>query len=440
MVKVKVQRRPRQRLAKQIEGIQTLSTKIFSFAGFSAKRRGRGKFILIGLTAIIPLIPLWLVWSFSSTDRLAPYATGDLLPVLKSRISRSVTSPHGSAANSRDNNRVFEANVKRMGGDELKPKVFIGIKTGEGLTGHRFTQVRRTWLQDAFDETIRGQVDIKFFTQDADIVREDLPTDLSDKKSLLGDRNGLSDVAFLRSLFVSTNCTLKKDLLCGTSAMFKYYLEKHGNGTYFCSFDDDQYVLVRNLLRVLDEYKTKDPRRGQNIYVGKMPGIGKGVPLKPIPKPVSWLTGGAGYCLSRDLVERGRHFLTNLGTVWHGTGRKGYTDDCAVGYVVTQKMDTKLIEDERFHSHLEFRIQQKVPLTEVSRQVSFGFNTKLRDHKDLSQHPRAKQTIPNIPMRFSSEEDPMLFRSLRCFLIKEDTGRDAPECGTAVNESLFAPS
>mmetsp|Transcript_13916 Transcript_13916/g.40714 ORF Transcript_13916/g.40714 Transcript_13916/m.40714 type:complete len:414 (-) Transcript_13916:701-1942(-) len=386
------------------------------------KRGGKRRFtsvtfVAVAAVAIALLQFLWVLGNPTphvdvNAARDAVVSSSLVSPVSSLRSPQNATKPWHLSQHSLD---------ESVGRTTSPPRVFIGIKTGEGLTGLRFTQVRKTWLQDALEEAGRGTLDIKFFTRGVDF---DEWSSFSDPA---GGGSGV-DVAALRSMFVPTNCALKKDLLCATSALFRYYLEQHGNGTYFCSFDDDQYVLVRNLFRALDEYDSDGKHRGRNLYLGRQ-AVRGGAPVPQIEGTLQWLTGGAGYCLSRDVVERGRRQFTDLTAAWRGAGRTvGYSDDCAVAYVVTRTLGLTLVEDGRFHSHLERRLRAEMKKDEIGRQISFGYDTKRVNHPLEKKRRTVNQTMPNIPVPFSWGEDPMLFRSLRCFLIREESGRSPPEC------------
>lgn len=119
-----------------------------------------------------------------------------------------------------------------------------------------------------------------------------------------------------------------------------------------------------------------------------------------------FLTGGAGYCISRELVERGRQSFVSP--------PKGIPDDIAVGFIVQEILGVTLIEDKLFHSHLEDDLRIRQRKDAISKQVSFGYNNK----KDRTT---ALQSMPAIPIKFDPEDDPLLFQSLRCFLLKQDS-------------------
>eukprot|EP00566_Odontella_aurita_P017958 CAMPEP_0113573838 /NCGR_PEP_ID=MMETSP0015_2-20120614/26832_1 /TAXON_ID=2838 /ORGANISM="Odontella" /LENGTH=333 /DNA_ID=CAMNT_0000476945 /DNA_START=422 /DNA_END=1423 /DNA_ORIENTATION=- /assembly_acc=CAM_ASM_000160 len=307
----------------------------------------------------------------------------------------------------------------QKGSDYSEFTVFIGIKIGAGPCGTRFREIQRTWLEDVLAED--GQVLIKFFSR-ASQEEGGISNVPKIEPALMqaGDDRAKSNIT-LQSLFIPTLCE-QHQLTCMTSSMFTYYLQHHANDTtpmasYFCNFDDDQYVNVPNLIKVLDSYSNDQRWYGKNLYIGNPPAQNK-VKWKGLYSGgvrIKFHTGGAGYCLSRDLVEQGAQYFLSL---------SNFPDDVAVGYVVQHKLGIEYpIVDIRFHSHLSAKYDpvKELPLEELSKQVSFGYNTKLPDE-------RALETFPNIPLLFPYEEDPLHFRSLRCFLQNYSSKLDPPGC------------
>eukprot|EP00545_Synedropsis_sp_CCMP1620_P011710 CAMPEP_0119023890 /NCGR_PEP_ID=MMETSP1176-20130426/30839_1 /TAXON_ID=265551 /ORGANISM="Synedropsis recta cf, Strain CCMP1620" /LENGTH=366 /DNA_ID=CAMNT_0006979049 /DNA_START=125 /DNA_END=1225 /DNA_ORIENTATION=+ len=292
--------------------------------------------------------------------------------------------------------------------DENEFRVFIGIKTSEvGVHGKRLPEIHKTWLKEALGEK---RIDIRFFTE------PHRGGNRSNKNASQAEEYNAS-MEDMQALLVSTpGCT---SILCKTGAMFKYFLEydttdavsgssmesgkpRQNPPAFFCNFDDDNYVLISNLLRVLKSYHDQGER---NIYVGRK-GNNDGFRLgeKFNNTLVHFLTGGAGWCISREMLERGRQhfsFLHKLGQI---------PDDIAVGYVVQEKAGGKLVEDALFHSHLETGLRKRLPKEEVAKQVSFGFNNKLDDRAF------AITAFPDIPIELSAQEDPLLFLSLHRYL------------------------
>eukprot|EP00566_Odontella_aurita_P011461 CAMPEP_0113594258 /NCGR_PEP_ID=MMETSP0015_2-20120614/38956_1 /TAXON_ID=2838 /ORGANISM="Odontella" /LENGTH=388 /DNA_ID=CAMNT_0000501193 /DNA_START=448 /DNA_END=1614 /DNA_ORIENTATION=- /assembly_acc=CAM_ASM_000160 len=316
--------------------------------------------------------------------------------------------------------KFFSRASQEEGGISNVPKIEPALmQAGDDIRGTRFREIQRTWLEDVLAED--GQVLIKFFSRASQ--EEGGISNVPESEPALmqaGDDRAKSNIT-LQSLFVPTLCE-QHQLTCMTSSMFAYYLQHHANDTtpmasYFCNFDDDQYVNVPNLIKVLDSYSNDQRWYGKNLYIGNPPAQNK-VKWKGLYSGgvrIKFHTGGAGYCLSRDLVEQGAQYFLSL---------SNFPDDVAVGYVVQHKLGIEYpIVDIRFHSHLSAKYDpvKELPLEELSKQVSFGYNTKLPDE-------RALETFPNIPLLFPYEEDPLHFRSLRCFLQNYSSKLDPPGC------------
>jgi hypothetical protein len=230
----------------------------------------------------------------------------------------------------------------------LDIQVFIGIKTHLQGDVHkeRWQQIQKTWLLDAM---MRPEVDLKFF----DVAT---PTEWNDtnrlfqKVELSGSRK--------------SHC-----LCCKDEAMFTYFLEHYVSSSsssssanpfspWFCSFDDDNYVIVENLLNVLRSYQRR--KNATKIYVGR-PSVAGGVSWRFAGKnessqKVHFLTGGAGYCISNELMALGRTHFTNF--VRHCETTR-LPDDMAVGHIINTELGMEQRLDQRFHSHLEQKIRTK---------------------------------------------------------------------------------
>jgi len=266
-----------------------------------------------------------------------------------------------------------------FGDSKMYIKVFIGIKTQ--VNGERLLQIQKTWLQDVKQ---RPEVDLKFF---ADATIESNNED------------------FVQSWIVKTpNCG--PSLCCKDEIMFKYFLNHYAMSSpfspWFCSFDDDNYVLVDNLLKLLLSYQ-----RHQNdtlTYVGRASAPGGFLVWPALNDKVYFLNSGAGYCISRELMEVGRAKFSNLLELCRSIP---LPNDMAIGHIVNKQLGVRQRSDEHFNSHYED--SNRLPQEEIPNQVSFGFNTKKRNE--------AIKRFPKIPILYPAEEDPMLFQSLRAYLL-----------------------
>jgi hypothetical protein len=262
--------------------------------------------------------------------------------------------------------------------------IFIGIKTSEtGVHAERLTQIQKTWLRDAFQSQ---DIELKLFTH---------------HKQANISKDASSDM-------VMTKCK-RQDLACKTGQVFAYYIQ-HSNAPWFCAADDDNYVNIPRLIEVLHDYERNN--RGKDLYIGSSLHP-NGMHFDSVNATVSFSTGGSGYCLNRDLVLRGKDLFSSLES-FH------LIDDVAVGYVSQVKLGVNVTSDPLFHSHWNRMIRDKMPHDDIDKQVSFA-------HDNKGDHEFPFEDLPSTPTLFPREEDPMGFRSLWCFLHRND-GKDLPEC------------
>ncbi|KFR12269.1 Beta-1,3-N-acetylglucosaminyltransferase lunatic fringe, partial [Opisthocomus hoazin] len=139
---------------------------------------------------------------------------------------------------------------------------------------------------------------------------------------------------------------------------------------WFCHVDDDNYVNVRTLVKLLSSYP-----HTQDIYIGK-PSLDRPIQAterisenKMHPVHFWFATGGAGFCISRGLALKmspwasGGHFMSTAEKI-------RLPDDCTIGYIIESVLGVKLIRSNLFHSHLENLHQ--VPKAEIHKQVSLS--------------------------------------------------------------------
>ncbi|XP_061064934.1 beta-1,3-N-acetylglucosaminyltransferase lunatic fringe isoform X1 [Eubalaena glacialis] len=210
---------------------------------------------------------------------------------------------------------------------------------------------------------------------------------------------------------VNTNCSAahsRQALSCKMAVEYDRFIES--GRKWFCHVDDDNYVNVRALLRLLASYP-----HTQDIYLGK-PSLDRPIQAtervsesKVRPVHFWFATGGAGFCISRGLALKmspwasGGHFMSTA-------ERIRLPDDCTIGYIVEALLGVPLIRSGLFHSHLE-NLQQ-VPTSELHEQVTLSYG--MFENKRNAVH---------IKGPFSVEADPSRFRSIHCHLYP-----DTPWC------------
>lgn len=250
--------------------------------------------------------------------------------------------------------------------------LFISVKTTKIFHQTRLNVVLKTWFVLAREQT--------YFFSDADDPVYSSKT---------------------RGHFVNTNCSAshnRKALCCKMSVEFDSFLES--GKKWFCHFDDDNYVNVPRLLKLLQKYNPQE-----DWYLGK-PSIR--TPLEIVTrddkqKNISfWFaTGGAGFCISKALalkmlpVASGGKFIS-IGE------QIRLPDDVTMGYIIEHLLKKKLTVVDLFHSHFEpmkFLKPESLP-----EQISFSYSRFGRDLNVLQ--------IDGFDQRI----DPTRFLSLHCYL------------------------
>ncbi|XP_013890173.1 beta-1,3-N-acetylglucosaminyltransferase lunatic fringe [Austrofundulus limnaeus] len=260
--------------------------------------------------------------------------------------------------------------------------IFIAVKTTKKFHQSRLSLLLETWISRNTQQTY-------IFTDGED---EEL-------KKKIG------------SHAVNTNCSAahsRQALSCKMAVEYDKFIES--GKKWFCHVDDDNYVNIRTLVKLLSQYP-----HTQDLYIGK-PSLDR--PIEATErladnkmKPVNfWFaTGGAGFCVSRGLALKmspwasGGHFMNTAEKI-------RLPDDCTIGYIIESVLRVPLTRSNLFHSHLE-NLQQ-VSRPEVHKQITLSYGMF-----------ENKSNIINLKGAFSVEEDPSRFRSVHCLLYP-----DTPWC------------
>ncbi|KRX39406.1 Fringe glycosyltransferase, partial [Trichinella nativa] len=244
---------------------------------------------------------------------------------------------------------------------EKTSDVFITVKTSARFHKSRIASILDTWFQLA-----PGDI---FFITDQD-----------DKH--LSRRTGEHVIA--------TQCRASHSLLglcCKMGVEFDSYIRSKRN--WFCHFDDDNYVNVPLLKKLLSKYNPD-----KDWYLGK-PSTKMPVHHpddKNEPRKFWFATGGAGFCLSRSLAKKLAPLAAD-GQFVQVCRRLSLPDDVSMGFLISHTLATNLTIVKQFHSHLE-------PLYTL-------------DHGQLAEQVSLSRGV-NVPSIF--DNDPSHFKSLHCLL------------------------
>jgi len=278
--------------------------------------------------------------------------------------------------------------LSRNSGAVLEPPmtslsdIFISVKTSQKFHRTRLSVILDTWFQQAKSNTF-------FFTDEAD----------PETGALAGKH------------LIPTPCSndhSRQALCCKMQAELDMFLQS--DKSWFCHFDDDQYVNVAAL-----ESKLRQFDHSKDWYLGK-PSIGKPLDIldrdsPELQKRISfWFaTGGAGFCLSKSLTEKMREIFSE-GKFSDVGDRMRLPDDVTMGYVVEALAKVPMTKVESFHSHLEpLRL-----VRDLANQISFSYS---------KYGETGEKNVVDID-GFSEEEDPTRFLSIHCHLNPHVAGCD----------------
>jgi len=172
------------------------------------------------------------------------------------------------------------------------------------------------------------------------------------------------------------NCKMQKEL----------ELLAQINAKWSCHFDDDNYVNIDQLLQTLAKYD-----HNQSFYIGRS-SIEK--PVRIGSEEFWFATGGAGICLSRQLLHKIYPYIARFERLSPGFGFVA-PDDVSLGFLITSILNVPLTSDASFNSHLNYLTSKQ--LQELHKQSTLG--------------PRSSMLWRLNPL---NDKDEQLFYALHC--------------------------
>ncbi|XP_027883437.1 beta-1,3-N-acetylglucosaminyltransferase radical fringe [Xiphophorus couchianus] len=270
--------------------------------------------------------------------------------------------------------RTVESGPRNTDQLELKD-IFIAVKTTRKYHRSRLKLLIQTWVSQAKEQT--------YFFTDGDDRELQLKTGTN---------------------IINTNCSAahnRQALCCKMSVEYDKFIESQKK--WFCHVDDDNYVILPSLLRLLSSY-----HHSQDIYLGR-PSLDH--PIEAAERVKSdgtvsvkfWFaTGGAGFCISRGLALKMSPWAS-LGNFITTAEKIRLPDDCTIGYIIEALLEVTLTHTHLFHSHLENL--QKLPVPTVLQQVTLSYGGF-----------ENRRNVVSIVGGFSLTEDPTRFKTVHCLL------------------------
>ncbi|XP_054159609.1 fringe glycosyltransferase-like [Oppia nitens] len=239
------------------------------------------------------------------------------------RAARSIFEARDSSVQKASNNNNNVNNNKNLSPKTTLNDIFISVKTTKKFHTTRLESILKTWFKLANNQTY-------FFTDAEDIK--------------YNNKTG--------GHLINTNCSSshnRRALCCKMSVEFDTFIDS--NKRWFCHLDDDNYLNVPQLVRLLENYSPL-----QDWYLGK-PSIRQ--PLQIVSRDGKqdnisfWFaTGGAGFCISRSLALKMVPLASGGKFISIGDQIR-LPDDVTIGYIVERLLNKKLTVVDGLHSHLE---------------------------------------------------------------------------------------
>ena len=253
--------------------------------------------------------------------------------------------------------------------------VFISIKTTSKFHKTRLGILVNTWIPDVIDQ-------VYVFTDADDIELQK---------------------RFPANHVTNTHCPTghnSKGLSCKMASEFEGFFKT--NKSWFCHFDDDNYVNVHNLIALLQKYNYSD-----DWYLGK-PSLNHQMRVVdrafPGQNRAFWFaTGGAGFCISQGLARNMKPHVAKGGFM-NLSKRIGAPDDCIVGYLINNLLHTNLTITKKFYSHLEEYFTHRTRLDDMKEAITLSY-----------QIQGERKVVVKIE-GFSFEDDATRLYSVHCFL------------------------
>jgi len=272
------------------------------------------------------------------------------------------------------------ANHAYLSTSNILGQVFISIKTTQKFHYPRLVILLETWVS-----LVREQA---WFFTDSNTNTTD-----SDLMKRTGDH------------LVRTNCSSshhRLSLCCKMEQEFEHFLRSHKQ--WWCHFDDDNYVNVVALGKLLERFDSSKP-----WYLGKTSTASalKIMDINGKTNSSFWFaTGGAGFCVSRTLAMKMAPFAVD-GKFVEAGNQFWFPDDVTMGYIIEHKLGINLTVIPEFHSHLE----PMGLLTEEELETHISFSYLMEG---------GKSNIVSITGPFPPSIDPTRFYSLHCSLYKAE--------------------
>lgn len=204
------------------------------------------------------------------------------------------------------------------------PPIFLSIKTSGKFHRNRVLAQLRTWVS----ATTYAQSITHYYT-DANIDDADILTLLPSPSHIINTQCGTSHAQ-------QDLCCKMQSEIAGFAAWERLRVKSRNQHTSFwCHFDDDQYIMPRNLASYLSHVP-----RGAKLYTGK--GVYHAAPSKRYFAP-----GGAGFCIDGTTTLKVHEY-----GFMRMCAETKMPDDVTMGTLMA-KLGVPLTNSDLFHSQYD---------------------------------------------------------------------------------------
>nr|XP_018670409.1 beta-1,3-N-acetylglucosaminyltransferase lunatic fringe [Ciona intestinalis] len=248
--------------------------------------------------------------------------------------------------------------------------IFISVRTSRKFHESRIDPIVKTWFNLAREQTY-------IFTD--------------------GDDDKLNETT--GGHVINTHCGRdynRSHLSCKTGTVYDTYLAS--GKKWWCRFDDDNYVNPRRVVHLVNGYNWT-----QDICIGKLSVPFFTTDYHGHSEIYQFAHGGAGCCISRPLALKMKPWCGREELVVT-TREAGMQEDCALGFIITNRLKINLTLTDLLHSTRE-SLEDLNPDT-LHEQASIGQSPGNTVNLDK---------VKNVKI-FNHDVDPTRFITLHCFL------------------------
>ncbi|XP_065919467.1 beta-1,3-N-acetylglucosaminyltransferase radical fringe-like isoform X2 [Dysidea avara] len=282
-----------------------------------------------------------------------------------------------------------QLNLEAVVSPNILSNVYISVKTAPKHYDRRLSILKKTWFQKVNKEEFM-------------IVSDYVNDSFTDLKQF---EDELTEEGFH---IVRAKCVLGhrvRDLCCKSGVeyeQFYNYLETHKSHgqqvQWYCHFDDDVYVNVKELSNLLSKYDQSKP-----YYVGRFPRPGG---VSNVSQKMFWYLAGATYCISLPLMMKLEKYFNGMDKFQNTCDVSGYPGDMTVGAIIELVLGYNVTHVDNMYTDLK-----NISTEALSKLITISFGSLDGIYTESKIDPQLRL--------FTDTEDPTRFLTYHCLLYKD---------------------